>query len=302
MFNNYNILKIALALLMLIALNGCKSNKKNEDNVKKDLVNQVKDTSTSRIVKLNNTLFSVPSPYQAAIFISNQKIPYNREILNDAGQTSKYNSTFFRAANLGVYGADMAYVTLYEQSPDAMKYFSVIKGLAEDLELLGAFNKSTIQRIENNIGNQDSLLRILGNTYRDADVFFKDNQQEHLACLVIAGGWVESVYLLANLSKNDSKELITRIGENKKPLNNLVELLAPYSDRNQQYKKLVESLIDLATIYEKVEVNYKFRKTETDPETNLTRVYSESIVNMNPATLKEIKVSLSNIRNFIIKR
>ncbi len=288
-------------MLIFVALGGCKSNKNNEDKVKQDLVKQVKDTSTNRIVKLNNTLFSVPSPYQAAIFISNQDIPYNREILNKAGQTSRYNSTFFRAANLGAYGADMAYVTLYEQSPDAMKYFSVIKGLAEQLELLGAFNKSTIARIESNVGNQDSLLRILGNTYRDADSFFKENEQEHLACLVIAGGWVESMFLLAHLSEEDSDELITRIGENKKPLNNLVELLAPYSEENQQYGKLVEKLIDLATIYEKVEVTYKFKKTETDPETKLTKVHSQSAVKMSPETLKQIKNSLSDIRNFIIK-
>lgn len=293
---------LVLVIPISLAIESCNSGQKNKDDaIKKDLLDKSSDTTQSRIVKLNNTLFSVPSPYQAAIFISEQNIPYNRGILNDI-QTSSYNSTFFRSANLGVYGADMAYITLYEQSPDAMNYFSVIKGLAEKLELLGAFDKSTIERIENNIGNQDSLLQILGNTYREADGYFKDNDQEHLACLVIAGGWVESMYLLTHLGETDNEELIQRVGENKKPLNNLIELLAPYTERSKNYKLLVESLLELASVYENVEINYEYVKSETIPQDKLTKVHTKVDVGMEKGTLNNIKEKIGEVRAFIVNK
>lgn len=294
-----------IVLLMVIPftfiISSCQSGQKSQDEkIKQKVINQTSDTAQSRIVKLNNTLFSVPSPYQAAIFINNQELPYNREVLNDL-QTTHYNSTFFRSANLGVYGADMAYITLYEQSPDAMNYFSVIKGLAEKLQLMGAFNRTTIERVENNIGNQDSILQILGNTYRSADGYFKDNDQEHLACVVISGGWIESMYLMTHLANKENEALIQRVGENKMPLDNLLELLAPYSDKDKEYEMLVEKLFDLASIYENVRVEYKYIKSETNPDERLTKVQSETKVSMDKETLLEIKKKIGEIRTYIVK-
>lgn len=292
---------LLMVLPFILFFSSCKNGQKTKDDaIKQKVITQSSDSSQSRIVKLNNKLFSVPSPYQAAIFINEQELPYNSEVLNDL-QTTRYNSTFFRSANLGVYGADMAYITLYEQSPDAMNYFSVIKGLAEKLQLMGAFNKSTIERIENNIGNQDSILQILGNTYRSADGYFKDNEQEHLACVVISGGWIESMYLMTHLGKKVNDALIQRVGENKIPLDNLLELLAPYSNRDQEYEKLVGKLLDLANIYERVSIDYSYIKSETDPDKRLTKVQTRTNVTMDEATLHEIKKKIGEIRAFIVK-
>lgn len=301
----HNQVKWNTALLVLIVtflISGCNSGQKNsDDEVKQKVIERSNDTTATRIVKMNETLFSVPSPYQAAIFISKQEIPYNSNILNDIHNTKNYNSTFYRAGNLGVYGADMAYITLYEQAPDAMNYFSVIKGLAEKLQLMGAFDKATVKRLENNIENQDSLLYILSNTYRDVDAYLKNNEQEHLACMVIAGGWIESMYLLTHLGDQKNKMLKTRVGENKKPLDNLVKLLAPYNNRNEIYKKLTEKLIDLATLYENVQVEYKYIEADTDPEKRLTKVKSETSVEMTTETLVKIKKMISDLRTIIVK-
>jgi hypothetical protein len=60
--------------------------------------------------------------------------------------------------------------------------------MANDLNLSSAFSEGLIKRIENNMGKQDSLLYILSNTYRDVDVYLKENQRQREGVLVLAGG------------------------------------------------------------------------------------------------------------------
>jgi hypothetical protein len=293
---------VIVLVISMITFFSCGANqKKSDDQIKQKALNEVTDTSFSQIVKLNNTLFSVPSPYQAAIFISEQNIPFNNEILSNLKSVKEYNTTFRMASNLGVYGADLAYITLYEHSPEAMNYFSVIKLLSEKLELLAAFDKSTIERLEKNISNQDSMLLILGNTYRNADAYLKENEREHVACAVIAGGWIESMYLLTHLGDESNESLKIRIGENKKPLENLIQLLAPYSDMNEGYKGLVAKLINVAGFYEDVEVKYEFISAKTNPETRITVVNSKTIVNISPETISKIKTAIAETRSYIVK-
>lgn len=286
--------------IILIASSCGRDNKKRDDSVKQHLETGASDTTNSKLIKLNNSLFSIPSPYQVAIFINENGLSYSREYMNDYNKASTYSTSFSSAVNLGVYGSNMAYITLYNQTRDAMNYFSVIKMLAEKLELLAAFDKQTITRIENNISNKDSLMMILGNTYRNADAYFKNSQREHLACLVLAGGWVESMHLLVRFDNVDSQSVKKRIGENKKPLDNLIQLLAPHAENSNDYKKLLTMLIDLAGIYEKVQVDYEFVEAVTDPDTKLTTVKSKTTVKMDDAVSKEITRKILEIRAFIV--
>lgn len=295
------VVAVILLVVSLITFFSCGTKqKKDDDQIKQKALNEVTDTSFSQIVKLNNTLFSVPSPYQAAIFISEQNIPFNNEILSDLKNVKEFNTTYKMAANLGVYGADLAYITLYEHSPEAMSYFSVIKLLSEKLELIAAFDKQTIERLEKNVSNQDSMLLILGNTYRNADAYLKENQREHVACAVIAGGWIESMYLLTNLGDEGNASLKTRIGENKKPLENLIQLIAPYGDMNDGYNGLVTRLVSLAGLYEDVQVKYEFINAKTNPETRITVVNSKTVVNISSETISEINKAIAEIRSYIV--
>lgn len=290
-----------LPVVVLMHISSCvQDTKKHEDVVKQRLETGAADTTNSKLIKLNNSLFSIPSPYQVAIFINENGLSYSRDNLSDYNKASAYSTSFSSAVNLGVYGSNMAYITLYEQTRDAMNYFSVIKMLAEKLELLAAFDKRTITRLENNISNKDSLMMILGNTYRNADAYFKTSQREHLACLVLAGGWVESMHLLVRIDNSDVQSVKKRIGENKKPLDNLIQLLAPHTDNSEDYKKLVAMLIDLAGIYEKVEVSYEFIEAVTDPDTKLTTVKSKAVVKMDDPIFRDITDKIIAIRNFIV--
>ena len=221
--NNWSV-RIVLGIFVLFAAYACS----NEEEKEKELEVKV-DSSASTMLKFNNTLFSVPSPHQMAFLAKNQKVDYNKEFLNPTSNASKYTNDFKKALNMGVYGANLGYVNIYEQNQDAINYFAVIKSLATQLNIIGAFNPKVISRIEKNMNNKDSLLYIVSTTYRNADQYLKDNRRDDMGVLILTGGWVESVYIMTQIcAKQKNDEIMYRIGEQKHPLENLIKILSPF--------------------------------------------------------------------------
>jgi len=260
------------------------------------------DPSASKLIKFNNSVFSIPSPYQLAFFIKNLGINYNKEYLNDINNLSLYSTNFKKSINLGIYGADLGYINIYEQIPDATGYFSVLKTLSQDLGIANIFDSKTLSRIEKNMANKDSMLYILSNTYRKADGYLKDNDRNSIAVLIIAGGWVESLHILCTVAqKNPDKQILDKIAEQKHPLNNLIEILSPYYKVSNENMLLTDQLIELAYEYDGIDYLYKYADPVTDAEKKITYINSESQLIINEHQLKSISEKIELLRNSLIK-
>ena len=207
----FRIASFLFVSLVFIYFAGCKGETDVEDNIEDNIDAQI-DSST-QILKFNNTLFSLPSPYQIAYLIKEQNLEFNKEYLNDINNSHNYTNNFKKALNMGVYGADLGYLNIYENTPDAVQYFSTVKIIAQELNMTNAFDKKTIKSIENNMGNPDSLMYIISNAYRRADEYLKDNGRESDGVLILTGGWIESLYIMTQIAQVEKDaEIITRIG------------------------------------------------------------------------------------------
>ena len=256
----------------------------------------------ANIFKYNNILFSLPSPYQISLLLEQSGIPYNKDILHTTRKASDYVDNFSKAVNFGIYGADLGYINIYGQTQDAASYFAVLKIISQDIGLYNAMDKPTIQRIEANIENRDSLLLIVSNTYRKIDNYLKSNDRENTGALILAGGWVESIYILTQqIQANTSNELMARISEQKRPLENLIKLLVPYSNESKDFYFLVDRLIDLAYTFDEIENKYTYIPPVTNSKQKLTVVKSKSELVMNKKQLDAITEKVSIIRQHIIK-
>ncbi|MBI4946095.1 MAG: hypothetical protein HY840_06815 [Bacteroidetes bacterium] len=299
MQNILNRLKVSFLLpyfVILLLFAGCG----NQDEKNKELEVKI-DSSASTLVKFNNTLFSVPSPYQLAFLVKEQKVDYNKEYLNPTSNTNKYTTDFKKALNLGIYGANLGYINIYEQNPDAINYFAVIKGLATQLNIIGAFNPKTISRIEKNMSNKDSLLFILSGTYRNADQYLKDNKRDDAGVLILAGGWVEGVHILTQIAgKQKNQEIINRIGEQKHPLDNLIKIMSPYYNQSEDFSKLIDSLIDLAYDFDGIDFKYKYEEPAVDVENKISTINGKTEVIMSNDQLKTISEKITKIRKSIV--
>ena len=288
--------------VLAVVVGACQNNRSKQTLSSVESSLAVSVDTVSQTIKFGNTLFSLPSPYQLTMMVKNADVKFNESLMNPVGNNSKYTSQFQKCVNLGVYGADLAYLNIYEQMPLVMNVFSVAKVLANDLDLLATFNSELVSRVEKNIDNNDSLLYIMTNTYRDIDIYLKESHRQKEGALILAGGWVEAMYILTQLAVDTkNQELIQHVGESKQPLDNLVKILTPYYSGNQEIKELLDSLMDLTNDFEGVEQSYTYKVPEIDVENKVTVIKSVSKVSVKDADLQNIAKKIKNIRTLLVK-
>ncbi len=290
-------LKGSLVLLSVTALltTGCGG----DEAANSDELPPVDSTQTT-ILNINGEIFSIPSPIQTAFLIKNSGAAYSKEILNPASKSSDYSTNFSKALNLGIYGADLGYVTIYDQTQDAIGYLNSAKKLADELGVSGAFDAQTIERFQKNLGNKDSMLVLVGVAYRSSDSYLKNNDRNDVSGLVLAGGWLESLYFATNVYKTKPNEDVKRrIAEQKSSLQSLIKLLTQYYSQ-PEYTEFIDNLNDLATVFDGVEFKYTYEKPTTDAEKKLTTINSKSEVNITPEQIESISQKVKSIRSQIV--
>ena len=278
---------------------GCVSDvKKAEDNGEAKTAKV--DSSGAQLLTIGGSMFSIPSPIQTAMLIEKSGADYSKGFLNDAKKVSTYATNYQKALNLGVYGADVGYVTIYDQSQDALKYLGVINKLTDELGITGAFDESTMKRFETNFGKRDSMLNLVAVAYRNSDAFLKDNDRMNVGALILAGGWIETLYFSTQIAvKDGNQDVINRIGEQKYTLNNIVKMLTPYYNQ-PEYDVLVDDLIELAYDFDAIDIQYTYEKPEVDIANKTTKINSKTEVVITPEHLQAIADKVGNIRNKIV--
>ncbi|MGM0496616.1 MAG: hypothetical protein ACQESJ_01735 [Bacteroidota bacterium] len=294
---HYTYIAFFFALLFVFS---CKS-EKQEKPEEKDVSKEEIDTSAV-LLKYNETLFILPSPHQITLQIEKNNVDFNKDLLNSVENYNRYNTNFKQALNIGVYGSDLGYINAYKQGSDGVSFLSVIKKLAEDLGVRGALDGQKFQQIEENMENKDSLIYYTSSAYKSIDSYLKRNNRKEIGALIIAGGWIESVYLLSRAAvESNNQTLINRLGEQKQPLNNLIELLSSYYYDSEKYTRLIDSLVDLAYEYDGIISNYYYKEPQVFPEEQLTVIQSETNVVISKYHLRTIADKIEKIRNKIIE-
>jgi len=232
------------------------------------------------------------------ILLHENKIPYSKKVTNSVANRKKYGSQFQRALNMGAYGADLAYVSAYQKSQDILKYFAAVKGLADDLGIRSNIDEKILIRFGDNINNIDSLYALSGELYKEANFYLNDNNRNQVAALILAGGWVESMHLLTQSSKDDlfNKQ---KLGEQKSAVNSLSKLLAKYDD--PKVSSINKYLGDLKSVYKALQYKYSYIEPITDVSNKTTYLKSKTEIQMTDEQFKKILKLIEGMRDEIIK-
>jgi len=297
--NSINNRILYTALLIGLSLFSCKNIPEKESAETKKSYREI-DTSTV-LLKFNNTVFTLPSPYQATYSVKKSNLEFKKSILNPPDNVSNYSTNFQQSLNIGIYGTDLGYLNIYDQIPEVISYFTVIKKLSFELGIQNALQTDIIDKIEEYIDNQDSLLVYLTGTYKEFDSYLKSNNRKEIGALIVAGGWIESLYILSQGAvDSENRQIINRIGEQKHPLDNLIEILSPYYYNSKEFSDLIDSLVDLAYEFDGIIYSYTYEEPEIDLQRKHTLVKSTSNVIISEYHLKTIANKISAIRNKII--
>lgn len=287
---------LSVAAFIGFGCEGDTAKTEDQENNASEAVNLEED----QLLKMGGKLFSIPSPIQTASLIKDANATYNKDILNTPSKVNNYSTNFKKAVNLGVYGADLGYVTLYDQTQDAISYLTAIKSIADDIGVSSAFDVGLVQRFEQNMGNKDSLLSLVSEAYKSSDRYLKNNEQNDIGAVILAGGWIESLYFATTTaSKTKNKDIVKRVGEQKTALNNLLRLLSPYRD-SANIDALVVELLELNDLYNKVNTVYTYEEPTTDEANKITTINSTSSVSVSDEQLEVISEKIMKIRTDII--
>jgi hypothetical protein len=148
---------------------------------------------------------NMPSPIEMAILVKHAGGEYNPKLLNDVKNLDNYVTNGKKTINMGIYSSDVGYTSLYKQTQETVFYLNNVRILSDDIGLSDAFGQAMFDRIETNIENRDSLLQLLSSSYDVANQYLKDNDRMYTSVLLIAGGWLESMYLAANLGADGGR-------------------------------------------------------------------------------------------------
>lgn len=293
--------KIALFASLPFLLYSCEEGTKrggsDEDNQKTK--KEVK--KGPQLLEFEGKVFSIPSPIQTAFLLKNSGAAYSSDLLNPTSLVANYTTTDKKAMNLGIFGADLGYATIYDQTQDAISYMAITKRMSTELGMTNLFDEKMLTRFEANLGNQDSLLSLVSDAFKSADSYLKSNDQNDLSVLILAGGWIETLHFATNMAKTSTNDAIKkRIGEQKITIKNLINLLLPYQEKATT-GAVISKLNELSDLYQDIEFKYTFVEPEVNVANKTTKILSESEVSMTQEQLDAITAKVDEIRNSIIK-
>lgn len=168
------------------------------------------------ITAADNMIREMPSPIEMAILVKHSGGEYNASLLNPIQNLDRYATTGKKTLNMGVYSADVGYTSLYKQTQETVFYLNNIRKLSDAIGLSDAFDKSVFERVEANIENRDSLLHILSGAYDASNDYLKNNDRMSTSLLMLAGGWIETMYLAAHLGASGGRpteEIAARVAQ-----------------------------------------------------------------------------------------
>ncbi|GAB4376782.1 MAG: hypothetical protein Kow0075_04300 [Salibacteraceae bacterium] len=259
-----------------------------------------RDPSSSSVIKVGDKLFNIPSPLETAMLIEEAGGHFSEDMLNPSTDPNQFNTTLSRAINLGIYGADLGYALIHNQSQKAFHLLATTKKLSSELGISPGLYAGMMKRFEGNMENRDSLLMMISELNQLSDEYLKENENEDISALILYGGWIESLYFLTTLNQqNPNEKLRQRIGEQKNTLENLIGLLSQVNG-DGKLDDLIAKLNELKSLYDKVNYQYEWVEPETFPDKHLTVIKSKSSIDMSDEVLAEITSKVSSIRNELI--
>ena len=216
---------LTLVIISFICLTSCK-NRTAAKQQKKIEQEQVKTIEN----QIETNVYPLPTSAQVIKMLTELEVGYIIGISNPVENTKKYFSSTTRAINLGVFGADLSYVTLYNIQQEVINYLDAIRSLSNELNMSKVYNEDFYTKIKQNFDNRDELVKILTGAFNDTYAYLSDNDQQPLALLVVGGAWVEGMYLTTHVSEaayqvaGISKVLL----EQKKSFDLFLEITKPY--------------------------------------------------------------------------
>ena len=294
-----------LTVIMLISVCSCRNSNTRQGGLGFPIADSVPAGEAEKLSEeaVADIVQNIASPVEIAAILQSMEVPFTAEYLAPTQGADRLTTNFQKAVMLGIYGADLGYLNMYEKTGNSVDVLSTIKRLADGLRVGQFFDFETIKRLSVSKSNLDSLLFLSVNSYNQIDRHLRDNNRGSISALMIAGVWIEGQYLATQVAiSNPDKILRDRIGEQKIILGDLLMLLRPYRESSAEYTALLDMMEEISNTYREVRITYRLGEPETaEQDGRLVMIqHEESIVEMSDEQLAEIAAASKEVRNNLI--
>ncbi len=232
----FNLIIAALLIGGFSFLQACDDENNDEELQNMESDSELEVEKQEKAENIRTVLYSIPSPIETAAMVKMSGVDFNNAAMNNPNKVGDYNTTKSQAFNLGVYGSDLAYSSIFEQSQEALQYFSAVKLLSDELGVSGVINDENISRFERNIENRDSLMVFVNEIFWAIDATLVEEDRGYVSAIVMSGGWIEAVYIILKngngLEGEDLDRIKVLLADQHYSLENILKLISAYEDNS----------------------------------------------------------------------
>ena len=292
-------------LLLLALITSCQSKKAKWTDTDLDVSDSLELAADMQVSEeaMEEIVQNVSSPIEMAALIKEIGTPFSIDYLSTTEFVDMYNTSYQMAYILGVFGADLGYLNIYDKNTQIVDYLTSINKLADGIRIGQFFDFTTMKRLATSRDDVDSLMYISVNSFNNMDSYLRENQRGHLSALMITGIWIEGMYLVTQVAKeNPDPALYNRIGEQKLNLNNLFLILNAYHSQ-QQIKDIIDVLNEIKVEFDDVDITYEMGEPEIVEKDGLIMIVQneKSIVHITDEQIQSIISKTEEVRNKLIE-
>ena len=305
-----SIFKITFFLCLFIINISCneedKKNNKNNDTITNKFNEEefFARLDQKKVAQLNEVIHGFASPVEIAATVKSQHIEFSKNYLISTSVTTNYETQIKKALAFGLFSADLGYLTIYQKTGQMVDYLLTINNLANDLRVSQFYDFQVLKKLVTSSDNMDSLLFLTVSSFHEIDAYFTVSNRSYLTVAMITGVWLESLYLLTQVSKDNAtktKNFFDKIGSQKELLIRLYEILKVYTG-HPQFDFLIKEFEKLVDVYKDVKITIIQKQGRVDFIDGNYIIYpsEEANVEMTEETLNKIVQTAAEIRQNII--
>lgn len=268
-----HLLYFSFSALIATGLASCGKSSSEKDQNSSDF----KEAEESLQKQIEEVVYNIPSPTEIPYLLQATGAEFNESLINPRTKVDQYASRADKAAlNLGVYAADIGYLSSYDKTQEAIDYLNSAKTLADNMNVIGSFDADVLKKFEANISNKDSLTHILDQTIKKTESFLKDDNRTKLSALVVTGSFIEGLYISTGLLKSYPKDLLPNdqravvltplmrvVLEQKKSVSELLKMLST-TEQTESVTAIVGDLKSLETAYTALNIDEQIKNNKAN--------------------------------------
>lgn len=291
----------SLIIILATGGTGCASDGPRQQR-EREFTIDIPEDALEDIARVKKVFYSLPSPLETAMILKSSGAVYNEDLLIPVANSTGYHTNKSMAVNLGIYLTDLSYASLFDQTQTCMDYMEAARRLADNLGILDAVDSHTIERLEENINNREVIMDVISETFMNSSSFLQENNREPVAALMLAGGWIEGLYLALNQVEDDdldNNRLAGMIIDMKLSLDILMMMLDD-NDHNTDVAGLIVEIEKIEEIFSKIDIVSSPIDVTHSEDGSVSVMRSSSETKLTREVFRQLKSAVSNLRESFV--